>query len=126
MICICVANYKWGNGVTEQMKYSGLGSPVGHNMFCFLCLFTLDPVTLSRFSVLPSGSLRITDVRLIDSKTYTCTAENPAGNVSLSYNLHIQGTRDFPGEKGPPQENFDKILPSQIGLKHGCLTFPTF
>ncbi|XP_019751139.1 myosin light chain kinase, smooth muscle-like [Hippocampus comes] len=37
-----------------------------------------------------AGSLKITDVRLIDSKLYTCTAENPAGNVSLSYNLHIQ------------------------------------
>uniref|UniRef100_A0A674A6B1 Ig-like domain-containing protein n=1 Tax=Salmo trutta TaxID=8032 RepID=A0A674A6B1_SALTR len=32
----------------------------------------------------------ITDVRLIDSKLYTCSAENPAGNVSLNYNLHIQ------------------------------------
>ncbi|KAJ3604124.1 hypothetical protein NHX12_028865 [Muraenolepis orangiensis] len=49
----------------------------------------IPPVT-AWFTVLPSGSLKITDVRLLDSKLYTCTATNPAGNVSLSYNLHIQ------------------------------------
>nr|XP_057926871.1 hemicentin-1 [Doryrhamphus excisus] len=49
----------------------------------------IPPVTAG-FTVLPSGSLKITDVRLIDSKLYTCTAQNSAGNVSLSYNLHIQ------------------------------------
>ncbi|XP_016112004.1 hemicentin-1 [Sinocyclocheilus grahami] len=42
------------------------------------------------FTILPSGSLKISDVRLIDSKFYTCSAANPAGNVSLTYNLQVQ------------------------------------
>ncbi|XP_019908484.3 hemicentin-1 isoform X2 [Esox lucius] len=49
----------------------------------------IPPVT-AWFTVLPSGSLKITDVRLIDSKLYTCLAENPAGNVSVNYKLHVQ------------------------------------
>ncbi|KAJ8413768.1 hypothetical protein AAFF_G00063660 [Aldrovandia affinis] len=49
----------------------------------------IPPIT-AWFSVLPSGSLKINDVRLIDSKQYTCSALNPAGNVSLTYNLHVQ------------------------------------
>ncbi|KAJ7994163.1 hypothetical protein DPEC_G00263060 [Dallia pectoralis] len=49
----------------------------------------IPPVT-AWFTVLPSGSLKITDVRLIDSKLYTCLAKNPAGNVSINYNLQIQ------------------------------------
>ncbi|XP_030621020.1 hemicentin-1 [Chanos chanos] len=49
----------------------------------------IPPVT-AWFTVMPSGSLKISDVRLIDSKLYTCSAANPAGNVSLTYNLHVQ------------------------------------
>ncbi|XP_035291447.1 hemicentin-1 [Anguilla anguilla] len=49
----------------------------------------IPPIT-AWFSVLPSGSLKISNVRLIDSKQYTCSAVNPAGNVSLTYNLQVQ------------------------------------
>ncbi|KAL2092655.1 hypothetical protein ACEWY4_012453 [Coilia grayii] len=49
----------------------------------------IPPVT-AWFSVLPSGSLKISDVRVIDSKHYTCSAANPAGNVSLTYSLQVQ------------------------------------
>uniref|UniRef100_A0AAY4EVD3 Ig-like domain-containing protein n=1 Tax=Denticeps clupeoides TaxID=299321 RepID=A0AAY4EVD3_9TELE len=49
----------------------------------------IPPVT-AWFTVLPSGALKITDVRLIDSKLYTCLAANPAGNVSITYNLQVQ------------------------------------
>ncbi|RXN18375.1 hemicentin-2 isoform X1 [Labeo rohita] len=49
----------------------------------------IPPVT-AWFTILPSGSLKISDVRLIDSKLYTCSAANPAGNVSLTYNLQVQ------------------------------------
>ncbi|XP_072563615.1 hemicentin-1 [Paramormyrops kingsleyae] len=48
------------------------------------------PPVSAWFTVLPSGSLKISDVRLIDSKFYTCAAVNPAGNVSLTYNLRVQ------------------------------------
>ncbi|XP_073692711.1 hemicentin-1 [Garra rufa] len=49
----------------------------------------IPPVT-AWFTILPSGSLKISDARLIDSKFYTCSAANPAGNVSLTYNLQVQ------------------------------------
>ncbi|KAL4660770.1 hemicentin-1-like [Arapaima gigas] len=48
------------------------------------------PLVSAWFTVLPSGSMKISNIRLIDSKLYTCSAVNPAGNISLTYDLHVQ------------------------------------
>ncbi|XP_069093155.1 hemicentin-2 isoform X1 [Pleurodeles waltl] len=48
------------------------------------------PIASPRFSVLPSWTLRLSELRVTDNGEYTCIASNPAGNASRTYNLQVQ------------------------------------
>ncbi|KAK6480953.1 hemicentin-1-like [Huso huso] len=51
--------------------------------------YPVPPIT-ARFTVLSSGSLRVSDSRVTDSAEYKCSVVNPAGKTSLIYTLHVQ------------------------------------
>ncbi|XP_064470549.1 protein sax-3-like isoform X2 [Ornithodoros turicata] len=73
-------------GAVLPCEVTGTPPPTVQWMFNSAPLHTSNP----RFTVLPSGTLQINDLQILDSGMYTCTASSESGETSWTASLTVE------------------------------------